>query len=72
MNLETKEQKDLKIANCELFRSFEDKVLIHIEKNLKVTYKLFKLTEDGELKLLDEKIDSEWFYGSGDLGILHN
>ena len=62
MNLETKEQKDLKIGNCTRMWSFEDKVLIQIRENLKVNYKLFKFKES-ELQLLDEKTDSVCLVG---------
>ena len=41
MNLETKEQKDLNIANCQLIHSFEDIVLIQTLENEKYTKKLF-------------------------------
>ena len=69
MNLETKEQKDLKIENCSCIWSFEDKVLIRIYENEKWILKLFKFKE-GELELLDEKTGSEEFGGYGNLGIL--
>ena len=70
MNLETKVQNNMNVSNCMWIYSFEDKVLIKIYENGKYTYKLFKLKE-GELGLLDEKTDrDEWYYGSGNLGIL--
>ena len=75
MNLLTNVQKDLLISNCSSIHSFEDKVLIHIE-NIEnypyktVTQKLLKLSEKGEIQLLDEKTNSDYFYGSGNLGIL--
>ena len=71
MNLETKDQKDLKISNCELIHSFEDKVLIQTNENFKWYQKLFQLKES-ELLLLDEKTGSDDFGGSGNLGILSN
>ena len=71
MNLETKEQKDLKISNCDGIWSFENKILIDIEENEKYTYNLFKFKE-GELQLLDEKTNSEFFGGSANLGVLHS
>ena len=72
MNLESQEQKDLNLANCIAIHSFEDKILIQIFENKIVTQKLFKLTEEGELELLDEKTNSEYFGGCGNLGILDN
>ena len=45
MNLETKEQKDLKIGNCSDIYSFENKILIEIYGNENYTYKLFKFKE---------------------------
>ena len=69
MNIETKEKDNFKIRNCYDIWSFEDKVLIEIRENKKLTYKLFKLKES-DLELLDEKTDSDRFYGYGNLGIL--
>ena len=59
----------MKISNCDQIWSFEDKVLIEIYENEKLTYKLYKFKE-GELQLLDEKTGSEHFVGLGNLGVL--
>ena len=67
MNLETNVQKDLKIPDCSSIHSVEDKVLIQSwgSESYRYTYKLFKLSEEGELQLLEEKSSLEVFNGYG-------